>query len=51
MKSFWKGKKGMEVWMLVLLILAIILLVLVVAWYFFLSQSAEGYLDKLLVWL
>jgi len=51
MSLFWKNKKAMEVWVLVLLILAIILLVLVVAWYFFLSQSAEGYLNDLLKWL
>ena len=44
-------KKAMEVWMLVFIILAIILLVLVVSWYFFLAQSGESYLDKLLAWL
>ena len=48
---FPQGKKAMEVWMLVFIILAIILLVLVVSWYFFLAQSSENYLDKLLAWL
>ena len=51
MSFFPQGKKGMEVWILVFIILAIILLVLVLTWYFFLAQSGENYLNKLLAWL
>lgn len=42
-----KGKKGMEMWMLVTLIICLILLLLVVAWYAGLNESIEGLFNKL----
>lgn len=40
------NKKGMEMWMLVLMILAIILLLFVLGWYYGLSKSGGSLLDK-----
>jgi len=41
-----KGKKGMEMWILVLMILAIVLLILVVIWYNDLGSFLQGLLSK-----
>ncbi|MBI2102861.1 hypothetical protein HYT55_03410 [Candidatus Woesearchaeota archaeon] len=41
------GKKGMEMWQLVLMILALILLVFVIAWYGGLNKEISGLLGKL----
>lgn len=48
MRIFPKGRKGMEVWQLVLLILAIILLVLVIAWYGGLNKQLPDLFEKLM---
>ncbi|MBU0459517.1 MAG: hypothetical protein KJ597_03775 [Nanoarchaeota archaeon] len=44
---FIKGKKGMEMWQIVLLVLAILLLLFLIGWYGGLDQKAGGFLDKL----
>ena len=44
---FPRGKKGMEMWMLVLMILAILLLIFVVAWYSGLNMGIESMFNKL----
>lgn len=41
------GKKGMEMWQLVLIILAVILLLFVVAWYGSLNQEMGVLFEKL----
>ena len=41
------GKKGMEMWQLVLLILALILLLAVIVWYGFLGGEIDKLLGKL----
>ncbi|MBS3169306.1 hypothetical protein J4210_02375 [Candidatus Woesearchaeota archaeon] len=43
---FIPGKKGMEMWQLVLLILALILLVFLIAWYGGLNKELGGLLEK-----
>jgi len=47
---FHLGKKGMEMWQLVLMILAIILLVFIVAWYSGLNQSLGSLFGRLGDW-
>ena len=42
-----RGKKGMEMWKIVMIILALILLIAVIAWYAGLNNSIGGLLDKL----
>jgi len=44
---FPRGKKGMEMWQLVLMILAILLLLFVVAWYSGLNMGIESMFNKL----
>lgn len=41
------GKKGMEVWQLILLILAVLLLVFVIAWYSGLNTQIADFLQKM----
>lgn len=45
---FPKGKKGMEIWQLVLIILALLLLFFIIAWYGGLNKSLEGLIDRFL---
>ena len=40
------GKKGMEMWQLVLIIIALLLLFAVLAWYGGLNKELAGLLDK-----
>ncbi len=42
-----KGKKGMEMWQLVILVLALILLVVIIIWYGELGSNIKGLLGKL----
>ena len=42
-----KGKKGMEMWQLVLIILALLLLFFIIAWYAGLNSEVGNLLDKL----
>tara|TARA_Y100000310_G_C20555316_1_gene750199 strand:+ start:548 stop:691 length:144 start_codon:yes stop_codon:yes gene_type:complete len=42
-----KGKKGMEMWVLVLMILSIILLILVIVWYKDLGSFMKEILSRL----
>ena len=42
-----KGKKAMEMWVLVLMVLSIILLLAVIVWYSGLGTALKGLLDKL----
>jgi len=44
---FPSGKKGMEMWQLVLIILVLILLMAVLAWYGYLGGELKGFLGKL----
>lgn len=48
--NFWaffpRGKKGMEMWQLVLIILALLLLLAVLAWYSGLNKELGALLDK-----
>jgi hypothetical protein len=41
------GKKGMEMWQLVIMVLLLILLVVVLSWYGGLGSSIKGLLGKL----
>ncbi len=41
------GKKGMEMWQLVLMILALVLLVFILAWYAGLGTELKGLSEKL----
>ena len=41
------GKKGMEMWQLILMILALVLLLFVIAWYGGLGGELSGLFDKL----
>jgi len=41
-----RGKKGMEMWQLVLIILALLLLLAVLAWYGSLNKELGALLDK-----
>ncbi len=41
------GKKGMEMWQLILMILVIILLFVVIAWYAGLNEGVGGLLNRL----
>lgn len=43
---FISGKKGMEMWQLVLLILALVLLVFLIAWYGGLNKELGSLLEK-----
>lgn len=49
-QNFWaffpRGKKGMEMWQLVLIVLALLLLLAVLAWYGGLNQELGTLLDK-----
>ena len=40
------GKKGMEMWVIVLMVLALILLLLVIAWYKDLGSFIQSLLDR-----
>ncbi len=40
--KLFSGKKGMEMWQLVIIILAVIFLLFMLAWYFFLDQDLNG---------
>ncbi|MBU0456622.1 MAG: hypothetical protein ABH824_03940 [Nanoarchaeota archaeon] len=44
---FFYGKKGMEMWQLVMIILFLIFLLVVIVWFGVLSGDAGGLLDKL----
>jgi hypothetical protein len=44
---FPRGKKGMEMWQLVLIILALLLLFFIIAWYAGLNSEVGNLLDKL----
>ena len=44
---FPKGKKGMEMWQLVMIILALLLLFFIIAWYAGLNTEVGKLLDKL----
>ena len=48
--NFWaffpRGKKGMEMWQLVLIILALLLLLAVLAWYSGLNKELGALLDR-----
>ncbi|MEK6937568.1 MAG: hypothetical protein AABX04_00845 [Nanoarchaeota archaeon] len=38
-QAFFKNKKGMEMWQLIMIVLAVLLLVFVLAWYFGLKEK------------
>ena len=40
--KLFSGKKGMEMWQLVLIILAVVFLLFMLAWYFFLDQDLNN---------
>lgn len=40
--KLFSGKKGMEMWQLVIIILAVVFLLFMLAWYFFLDQDLNG---------
>ena len=44
---FPQGKKGMEMWQLILIILAVIFLLFMIAWYGGLNESIKELLGKL----
>jgi len=45
--NIFPGKKGMEMWQLVLIILALLLLFLVIGWYGGLGETLGGLFDKM----
>lgn len=44
--QMFKGKKGMEMWQLVILILAILFLLAMVSWYAILNKDLGGLLES-----